>query len=161
MSSAFNVRTALPSDAEGLEKLHKLAFADHWPKSAFEAMLNREQVFALGGLVNDIVEELSGFILIQVIADEAEILTLCVDPAVQQRGLGHLLLDVGCKRASNAGALQIFLEVGEHNNPARKLYEKCGFERVGRRAAYYREAAQGGAADDALVMRRVLTASQL
>lgn len=160
MTSAFKVRKALPADAESFAMLHKGSFADHWPASAFEAMLNRTHIAALAGLVNE-SEAPSGFVLIQVIADEAEILTICVSSEMQQRGLGAVLLRAACKLATEAGALRMFLEVGEQNEPARRLYEKCGFERVGQRNAYYREALQGGAADNALVMRKSLVATQL
>jgi ribosomal-protein-alanine N-acetyltransferase len=45
------------------------------------------------------------------------------------------------------------LEVAEHNDAARALYAKLGYEEAGRRAAYY--AGEGGAVD-AIVMRRTL-----
>lgn len=99
--------------------------------------------------------------LIQVIADEAEILTICVLPEVQNQGLGAVLLRTACTHATDAGASRMFLEVGEQNVSARRLYEKCGFECVGRRAAYYRGALEGGTADNALVLRKTLFATEL
>jgi ribosomal-protein-alanine N-acetyltransferase len=48
------------------------------------------------------------------------------------------------------GARAVFLEVGEHNAPASRLYRKAGFYEVGRRQGYY----DGGAT--ALVLRRDL-----
>jgi ribosomal-protein-alanine N-acetyltransferase len=44
----------------------------------------------------------------------------------------------------------VFLEVGEQNTPACRLYRRAGFHEVGRRQGYY----DGGAT--ALVLRRDL-----
>jgi ribosomal protein S18 acetylase RimI-like enzyme len=51
--------------------------------------------------------------------------------------------------------LRIFLEVAETNQPARRLYEKLGFQQVALRPRYYESRTNAGVA--AVVMRRELS----
>lgn len=95
-----------------------------------------------------------GFALHRVVADEAELLTIAVRPALRRRGAGRRLLAAAITHARAAGAASLFLEVAVDNHAARQLYEAAGFELVGRRAAYYRR--RDGEAADALVMRLTL-----
>jgi [ribosomal protein S18]-alanine N-acetyltransferase len=90
-----------------------------------------------------------GFGVVRVIAGEAELLTLAVDPSRRRRGLGDILVQRLNEAASVAGAQEIFLEVAADNAAACALYAKHGFAQVGRRTAYY-------AGTDALVLRRAL-----
>ncbi|HJV71808.1 MAG TPA: ribosomal protein S18-alanine N-acetyltransferase [Ideonella sp.] len=83
--------------------------------------------------------------------DELHLLNLTVAPAHQQRGHARALLSHLAQTARAAGAAQIWLEVRESNERARRLYERWGFERVGLRKGYY--PAARGQREDALVMR--------
>jgi ribosomal protein S18 acetylase RimI-like enzyme len=70
---------------------------------------------------------------------EREILNIAVGPEFRRQGVARCLL---VKELSRGGIH--FLEVRESNLAARTLYERQGFETVGRRKAYYespREAA--------------------
>src|SRR5690606_16850035 len=78
-----------------------------------------------------------GFVIGQLVADEAEILSMGVSPLWQRVGLGTGLLE-GLARAARRGeAKRIFLEVAEDNTPALGLYRKLGFVENGRRKRYY------------------------
>ena len=90
-----------------------------------------------------------GFGVARVIADEAELLTLAVDPARRRQGIGDALVQCLCVGAKAAGAQDMFLEVAADNAAACALYSKYGFAQVGRRPAYY-------AGTDALVLRRAM-----
>ena len=92
-------------------------------------------------------QEAGGFMLARVVADEAEILTLAVDPRRQGRGVGRLLLQAAMGDARRRGAVAMFLEVAPSNAAALALYGSAGFVQVGRRPRYY----PGGG--DALVLR--------
>jgi ribosomal-protein-alanine N-acetyltransferase len=95
-----------------------------------------------------------GFILGQIAADEAEILSIGVAPEWQRNGLAGKLV-TGLERAvKRAGAQRVFLEVAEDNSAARALYRRCGFAETGRRKAYY--ARQDGQRTDAILMSKAL-----
>ncbi|MNN63307.1 ribosomal-protein-alanine N-acetyltransferase [compost metagenome] len=87
--------------------------------------------------------------VIQIILDEAHLLNITVKPESQGRGLGLRLLEHLMQRASELKAAECFLEVRESNQSAYRLYERYGFNEIGRRRGYY--PAVGGR-EDALVM---------
>jgi ribosomal-protein-alanine N-acetyltransferase len=141
----MSMRLAVPTDAAALAALHAAAFPpmDRWGPDALALLLDVPRGFGL-------LAEGEGFILARLAADEAEILTLAVDPAARRRGVGGALLAGAMARAAAGGAASMFLEVAEGNAAARALYAAAGFAPVGRRRRYYPD---GG---DALVLRRSL-----
>ena len=132
---------ASPAHAEAPARLHATAFpeGERWEAAAMALQLGMPGAF--GWIAPE-----GGMILARVAADEAEILTLAVDPACRRRGLGRLLLTRALQTAGERGAHTMFLEVGEANAPARALYAGIGFVGIGRRPRYYK----GGA--DALIL---------
>lgn len=95
-------------------------------------------------------ETLAGFAHARVTAGEAELLNIGVAPEARGRGTGARLLDALHAALRRAGAEAVFLEVSEHNAPARALYAAAGYTQVGRRARYYPDG------QDALILRRAL-----
>jgi ribosomal-protein-alanine N-acetyltransferase len=93
-----------------------------------------------------------GFALGQVMADEAELLTIAVAPAQRRQGLGRGLLGAFLTDCAARGAAAVFLEVDAGNTPALALYRSAGFLEAGLRRAYYH--APDGTATDALILRR-------
>ncbi|GGI87688.1 ribosomal protein S18-alanine N-acetyltransferase [Halopseudomonas pertucinogena] len=81
--------------------------------------------------------------------DECHLLNLTVKPESQSNGLGGKLLEHLLRRGRERGAETVFLEVRESNRAAIHLYERTGFNEIGRRRGYY--PAVGGR-EDALVM---------
>lgn len=94
-----------------------------------------------------------GFLLGQVVAGEAELMTVAVAPKAQGRGQGRALVAAFLDEARRRGAESAFLEVAETNAPARKVYAAAGFEATGRRKGYYRGAGQ--VIDAILMVRRL------
>jgi ribosomal-protein-alanine N-acetyltransferase len=140
------------SDAATLARLHAPVFSDAWPEEAFRSLIEREGVIVLlaSRLAAGAAE---GFILIRSVAGECEVLTFCVADEARRAGVGGMLLDAACAAAREAGAKEMFLEVGERNAAALALYRRRSFADVGRRAAYYHH---GDDAADALVLRKAL-----
>ena len=94
-----------------------------------------------------------GYAVLMMVLDEVHILNISVVLAHQGRGLGRRLLDHLAAVAKAAGARQMFLEVRPSNMPALALYQRAGFESIGRRKGYY--PAVGGR-EDGLVMSLAL-----
>lgn len=144
--------TLAAEDAAAMARLHAAAFPDEpWDAATLTAMAGDPGCRTLA-LRNDDGAP-TGFILIRTAADEAEILTVCVDPAMRRRGGGAALLDAARRAAADDGATQLFLEVAADNAAATALYAGAGFAVVGRRRGYYR---RGDGKVDAVVMRRSL-----
>ncbi len=91
-----------------------------------------------------------GFALLRVAADEAELLTIAVDPAHQGRGLGAALLARVEALAKAGGAAAMLLEVEADAAPARALYARAGWCGVGVRRDYL------GPGRDSLILRKAI-----
>ncbi len=135
--------------AARLADLHAGAFSAPWDAAAFEALLGQAGVVA--------IEAREGFILLRAVADEAEILTLAVDPVARRQGLGARLVQQGATAAAALGATRLFLEVADDNLPALALYTRAGFTEAGRRPGYY--ARPDGGRQDALILALNLSAT--
>lgn len=91
----------------------------------------------------------AGFALNRIIADEAELLLLAVSPHSRRQGVGMALIERSRRLARMRNGIRLHLEV-RHNNPAIILYNKAGFDLVGRRPGYYKGI--DGAVHDALTL---------
>jgi RimJ/RimL family protein N-acetyltransferase len=70
------------------------------------------------------------------------------------RGIGSALVDATIAHARSSGAYKISLQVWPHNEPARSLYRKKGFEEEGYLRRHWRR--RNGALWDAVVMGLLL-----
>lgn len=138
-------------DPAVLAEIHAASFSDAWDAKAFATLLAAPGTFALYSE--------GGFVLVRTVGDEAEILTLAVQPDRRRRGLAARLVHAASQRAFELGASRIFLEVAVGNAAARALYTGLGFAEVGSRRAYY--AAGPGKREDALILRSNLPLSPL
>jgi [ribosomal protein S18]-alanine N-acetyltransferase len=141
-----------PADAAAIAALHAASFQRGWSEDELDRLLLDRNVVAHRAMTG---RALAGFILSRVVAGEAEILSVAVARSRQGRGLARRLLDLHLRRLAGLGVAAVFLEVGEDNAPACRLYARAGFHEVGRRTGYY--PAQRGAASTALVLRRDLS----
>ena len=101
-----------------------------------------------------LITQVGGFISGRVIADEAEVITICVAPESRQQGTGTALLDEFEDTARKRGASKIFLEVAQTNTAARALYTRFGYTETGRRKSYYQTA--GNPPIDALILQKLV-----
>jgi ribosomal-protein-alanine N-acetyltransferase len=133
--------------APALAALHRTAFDDPWSSADIAVLLGSPGVY---GLSARLCGEPAGFILCRVAADEAEVLTLAVTPAMRRRGVATALLDRATTTALAAGARALFLEVATDDPGAKALYRARGFAEVGGRPGYF---SRPGGAVAALIMR--------
>jgi ribosomal-protein-alanine N-acetyltransferase len=148
---APDIRQMQTADAAAAAKLHAQSFARGWSEEEMSALILDRQVEA-NALARG--HRLDGFVLSRMAADEAEILTIAIDPVKRGRGHGRKLLSNHLARLAARGMKALYLEVEEDNASARALYDKAGFFEVGRRPAYYVKA--DGTRREALVLRRDL-----
>jgi len=115
--------------APTLALLHRAAFPhDPWDTASFISLLAQPGMVAL-------IDERGGFLLLRVVLDEAEIITLgAVTP---RQGIGRALLQAAIAQAKAKNIAKIHLEVAVQNAPARALYQSLNFTETGRRKAYY------------------------
>ena len=142
---------ARPADAAAFSALHGASFSRGWSESEMELLLLDPQVVAHRVTLG---RSLAGFILARRAADEAEILSVAVSRRDRGRGLAGRMLALHLRRLAGLGIRQVFLEVDEANEAARKLYARAGFRTVGRREGYYQ--VLGRPSTTALVLRREL-----
>ncbi|WP_343564498.1 ribosomal protein S18-alanine N-acetyltransferase [Kiloniella sp. b19] len=127
--------------------LHASGFPDglSWSAKSFR------ELFAMSGVVLMTVEsqenEPAGFLLLQTVADEAEILTFCIHPQFRRRGLGRKLLEAMADFLRGKSICRILLEVDVENRAAKALYKDFGFRSISTRKGYYSKNGQPCDAD--------------
>lgn len=114
-----------------LADTHAAAFTGTRPWSAaeFSDLLENRFIHVIG---NE-----RSFSVFQVIADQAELLTIATHPAHRRQGLAMQCMKDWHSRAQELGATLAFLDVAADNFPAIALYQKCGYETCGLRKGYY------------------------
>lgn len=132
---------------------HQGGFARLWEPGECAALLADRAVLAEGVFIGNAGEP-CGFVMSRVAADEAEILSIVVAGGKRRSGFGQTLLSAHMAQLAAHGVARLFLEVEEGNAPAIGLYQRLGFETVGRREGYYPK--PDGRRVAALVMRRDL-----
>ena len=136
---------AAPERATEIAALHARLFDPPWDEAAIISLLEHPASTSLVAVAGD-PKVITGFVIGQLAADEAEILSIGVAPDWQHAGLGKMIV-LGLVRAAKRGeAKRLFLEVAEDNIAANALYKSLGFTESGRRKRYY-ERTDGKAAD--------------
>ena len=150
------VMEAEVKDHRSVAELHDQSFARGWSQSEIAKLALQPNVTMLvARAVGDPDGPLLGMNIARHTKDEAEILSIAVNPKARRRGLGDALMRemILRLRADRIGAL--LLEVDGSNVAATHLYRKLGFEKVGNRLGYYRNKSEDGTTQrsNALVMR--------
>lgn len=103
------------------------------------------------GDINNCAEsgEVVGFLSGVVGGDECELSDIAVDERYRKIGIATRLFELLFNELKNKKVNKVFLLVRFNNDPAVSLYNKLGFNCVGKRKGYY-----GGA--DALIMKKDL-----
>ncbi len=118
-----------PAYATVLAALHAQAFPDEpWSTESFSILLAQQSVVAL-------LDERGGFLVLRLVLDEAEILTLGV--TAKREGIATGLLKEAIALLRSRDVATLHLEVAAPNEAARALYEKTGFTQSGLRRRYY------------------------
>jgi ribosomal-protein-alanine N-acetyltransferase len=132
----YNILPATWRDLGDLRRLERECFpVDAWPLLDLIGVLSLPNVVRLKAVIED---QMVGFV-----AGEKKrldgvgwIATICVLPVYQRQGIATALLGV-CEERMATTRIRLSVRVG--NLPAIQLYEKSGYRRVGRWAAYYQD----------------------
>ena len=134
MSDAISFRPMTEADIDTVVKIEYAAFSHPWTRGIFLDSLKSYDCWLMFEGNQQVGHG---------------VINVPVKPESQGRGLGLRLLEYLMQRAMQLKAGECFLEVRASNQSAYRLYERYGFNEVGRRRDYY--PAVGGR-EDALVM---------
>ncbi len=144
---------ASPDRVADIAALHARLFDPPWDSESIGRLIEHPAAAAFIAQVRE-PKALAGFVIGQIAADEAEILSIGVSPEWQRRGIARQMVEGLIRAARRAEVKRLYLEVAADNNAAIRLYEGLGFSAAGRRKAYYERA--GGQPVDAVVLALVL-----
>lgn len=97
-------------------------------------------------------ERVLGYVGAQSVQGEADMMNLAVLPEFRRQGIAKALLAALEEHLREHGVNALTLEVRASNAPALALYEKWGFQQVGRRKGYYEKPKE-----DALILKKEWT----
>ncbi len=137
-------------DMEHVMEIENAVYEFPWSVGIFQDCLNVG--YCCWILEQD--DKMSGYGIMSVLTGEAHILNLCIKPGLQNNGLGKEMINYLIDLAKIHNADVMFLEVRPSNRQAIKIYEKSGFDEIGRRKDYY--PAKFGR-EDALILAKQLT----
>jgi ribosomal-protein-alanine N-acetyltransferase len=131
----LNCREAIYDDIDKFNHIIKNGYHKKWDKDFFYKMIGNE-TYILN--IVKFEDKIIGFIAIQRIKDECDILMLIIDKKYRGNGYSKFLLSETLKYLKSDGMRKIFLDVAANNHPAINLYEKFGFKKFNERLAYYK-----------------------
>jgi [ribosomal protein S18]-alanine N-acetyltransferase len=140
------LRNMIPADIPAVVAIEHAAYSVPWSETTFRGLLRRRDAELVVATVDDHVV---GYAVFWCVVDQGELGNVAVIGSARRRGIGELLVAEIIERAARRRVREVFLEVRPSNLTARRLYERFGFEPVGRRRNYYQEPVE-----DALVLRR-------
>jgi ribosomal-protein-alanine N-acetyltransferase len=139
-----------PDRSGEIADMHALLFPDAWDVASIAKILENPAATSFVAQIGT-PKITVGFIIGQIAADEAEILSIGVAPELQRRGVGRMLVEGFVRAAQRAECGCVHLEVGADNDAAFALYRGLGFVEARRRKGYYQR--PNGESVDALVLK--------
>lgn len=146
----YGLRPMRLGDLEVVMEIEARSFPTPWPAEGYRRELTANERAHYYVLTNEMAGRrplIVGFAGHWLVAGEAHVSIIAVDPAWRGNGLGELLLLNLLLVALEQGANLATLEVRCQNRVAQVLYRKYGFDVVGRRPGYYKDTGE-----DAILM---------
>ena len=132
-----------------LLEIEKECFSVPWTEAMLRTQMNPDKhIFLVAETAGG---EIAGYVGMMYVLDEGYISNVAVARDYRRRGIAQTLIYTLICRAAEKGLSFLTLEVRAGNDEAIALYEKCGFQTVGRRKNYYEKPAE-----DAILMTRLL-----
>lgn len=149
LNNVTTIRPMYELDLDQIMPIEQRAYPYSWSRGIFHDCIRVGyycQVLELDGLI-------VGYAVMSKGVGESHLLNLCIDPDMQGQGLGRLMLDSLIEAAARMHSEMLLLEVRPSNTAAIRLYDKAGFNTVGKRSNYYPD---GDGREDALILARAL-----
>ncbi len=147
-ATEINVRHARQEDIKKIAETEGICFSDPQSEQDVAAELENGMYTVLVAETNGCV---AGHIIGFCVCDEAEIISLGVDPEKRRRGVAGMLLDSFISEKRKNGSVSVFLEVRVSNTPAISLYSSRDFEKIGVRKNFY-----SNPSEDGYIMKKIL-----
>jgi len=148
----LHIEPAEARDADAVAKLHAASFYRGWPRQDIEAYLLDPDTPTL--VACDARRKVAGFAMLRLLGDDAELMTIAVEPKYRSKGVATALLRACFEDLLMTPSKRMILEVAADNPAAIKLYSRLGFTKISERKGYY--ARPDGQPATALVMARPL-----
>jgi len=147
LSLHMHLYTAIESEQKALAQIHqRIEAGEFWSYQEVLSSLVREEYklwYIHANDANDTVKNVEsdwyGFVMVQMLGSEAEIMYIFVDPSRRGLKLGSQLLSGCVTELKKQGVSCLRLEVKEKNIAAQSLYLNHDFVVTGRRKHYYRD----------------------
>ncbi len=132
----INIRKMSHADLLQVHAIEKQCFTTPWAISSFKYELEHKDTILKVAVLNN---RIIGYVCIRNILDMTHALNLAVLPEFRHQGIGSMLFRDALQELKHSGVRSnvVTLEVRESNIAAIKLYEKFGFNIIGRRINYY------------------------
>jgi ribosomal-protein-alanine N-acetyltransferase len=143
----IDIRRMTAADLDEVLAIERSSFKTPWKRVHFESELTGSYSFPFVAVCGDNVV---GYVCVQSLFEEAQILDIAVVPGRRNQGIARALMECACAVARAKGAELLILEVRASSVAAIELYHSTGFKRVGIRPQYY------DASEDAILMEKSL-----
>ena len=140
-------------ELEPVLAIEQRSFRWPWGRLSFEGELSCQNAcnYIVKSSANGTGEQVVAYAFFRLAANELHLLKIAVSPDWRGHGIATRLLERCFAIRAKQGATSVHLEVRPSNIPAIELYQKLGFELVGRRPKYYTDSKE-----DALLMMKIL-----
>jgi ribosomal-protein-alanine N-acetyltransferase len=153
----LEIRRMSPADLEEVMVIERAAFRHPWSPELFRRELEHDwstilvAVEPLTSASGKGSERIVGFLIYWLVHDEVHILNVAVAPENRRNGIARMLMSETERRAHQASASLLTLEVRRSNLAALELYREFEYRAVGVRPNYYVDEGE-----DAIVMVKEL-----
>ncbi len=137
----LEIREMRETDLEQVAEIERRTFSEPWTAKGFADSMAQPCTLYLTALFDG---EIAGYCGLFQSFDEADITNVAVAEAYRGRGVGEAMLRELMVQGSLRGISAYTLEVRQGNLPARRLYEKLGFEAAGIRKKFYQKPVEDG-----------------
>src|ERR1035441_221008 len=141
MPAQYEVRRMRMVDLDRILEIERASFGDE----AYDRNLFAEFFRQCGELflVVERDSKVLGYMVTCIRGQQAELVSVAVDPAARGRGAASALMESTLRRLRRRGIARIGLMVRVTNDKARAFYERYGFKKVRKAPRYYEDGADG------------------